>query len=183
MDAMKIKGSWLRNHTAKALRDVRKLLTRSETIEDNEFAHPEESPFWAKALFTVFIVCVCLIGGCRLCGASESISTYRAVNAIIGEAENQGYQGMLAVAHAIRNRGTLKGVYGERAPRVVQRKFSEKTYQLALKAWCESQLTEDFTHGATHWENIKAFGCPSWVKECVETFRYKDHVFYKEVGA
>ncbi len=141
----------------------------------------QNSSLWQKISFTAFIVGLVLFGSCRVCHA-ESISTYRAVNAIIGEAENQGYEGMLAVACAIRNRGTLKGVYGEKAPRVVHHKYSKHTLDLAIKAWAEATI-HDITNGATHWENINAFGCPSWVKACVEVFRYKDHVFYKEVRA
>ena len=105
-----------------------------------------------------------------------------AIKAIIGEAENQGYKGMLAVACAIRNRGTLKGVYGLRAKRVRYSLFNEEAMIDAKLAWEES-AKHDITNGATLWENINAFGCPSWVKSCVETFRYKNHVFYREVRA
>lgn len=101
-----------------------------------------------------------------------------AVLAIIGEAENQGADGMLAVACAIRNRGTLKGVYGVKAPRVVKGLYSKKTYQMAEKAWNDSKRV-DVTNGATHWENIKAFGKPYWVASMRETYRLKDHVFYR----
>ena len=101
-----------------------------------------------------------------------------AILAIIGEGENQGYTGMLALAGAIRNRGTLKGVYGVKAPRVVKRLYSKATYAMAQKAWAES-LKVDITKGADHWENIKAFGKPYWVASMKETYRHKDHVFYK----
>jgi hypothetical protein len=112
---------------------------------------------------------------------SAPLPQEKVILSIVGEAENQGYQGMLAVACAIRNRGTLKGVYGLRSPRVKNHKYSQATYNLALKAWKQSAL-KDITNGATHWENIKAFGCPPWVKGCVEVFRHKDHVFYKEIA-
>ena len=41
-----------------------------------------------------------------------------AIRAIIGEAGNQGRRGMLYIACAIRNRGTLQGVYGFKAKHV-----------------------------------------------------------------
>lgn len=145
----------------------------------NENAERKFFPSAIQLIGCLGIAMLLVIASCTLSHAN-GISTYRAVNAIIGEAENQGYTGMLAVACAIRNRGTLNGVYGEHAPRVINRKFSEKTTNMAIKAWAESQL-HDITNGATNWENIKAFGCPSWVKACVEVFRYKDHVFYKEI--
>lgn len=112
-----------------------------------------------------------------VCFAS-SIPDDRAINAIIGEAENQGYDGMLAVACAIRNRGSLKGVYGEKAKRVVNHKYSDKTYKLAKKAWNES-ANKDITGGADHWENINSFGTPSWAKDMKVVYKHKDHVFYK----
>lgn len=110
--------------------------------------------------------------------SAEEISQSRAVLAIIGEAENQGYDGMLAVAGAIRNRGTLRGVYGEKAPRVIGKKYTNKIYNQAVRAWEESK-TRDISNGATHWENIKAFGRPDWSLKMKEVFRHKDHVFYK----
>lgn len=123
-------------------------------------------------LFVYFII----VGNVH---ASE-IRKDRAVYAIIGESENQGYQGMLAVACAIRNRGTLHGVYGENAPRVKKHLYGAKIFVQAVKAWEESSHT-DITNGATHWENIKAFGKPSWARKMVGTITVKDHVFYKEV--
>jgi hypothetical protein len=123
------------------------------------------------------IFCAALLT-CSTCHAK--ISEEKAVLAIIGEAENQGYEGMLAVAGAIRNRGTLKGVYGLNSPRVKKCLYSKETLRLAVLAWVVSEKL-DITHGANHWENIKAFGKPKWALCCRETFRYKSHVFYKGI--
>ena len=98
------------------------------------------------------------------------------VRAIIGEASNQGYQGMLAVAVGIRNRGTLQGVYGVNAKHIDQE--PQWVWDMAEKAWAESK--DNRIHTGTHWENIKAFGEPYWVKSMVEVYRHKDHIFYKE---
>lgn len=143
-----------------------------------------------KILIVFFILSTLLIAGCFIgtkhAHAQENIIVItkwhdeKVIKAIIGEAENQGFEGMLAVAHAIRNRGTLQGVYGLNAFRVKHHLFSQKIYSLAKQAWEQSAIDFDITRGADHWENIHAFGCPSWVKKCVETFRYKDHVFYRE---
>lgn len=142
---------------------------------------PQQSIQWTKPLFPILIAFLVFFASCiHSTPAHAEIKDSDAIKAIIGEAENQGYEGMLAVACAIRNRGTLKGVYGLNAPRVKNYKFSHKIHRQAFLAWSESEK-HDITHGATHWENIKAFGCPSWVKNCIETFHYKDHVFYKEV--
>lgn len=121
--------------------------------------------------------------GCSLASANTTEINYNdAVKSIIGEAENQGYMGMLAVSHAIRNRGTLKGVYGLRSPRITFHLYSQRIYNLARLAWEQSAADFDITHNATNWENIKAFGKPYWCKNCIETFRYKDHVFYREAS-
>lgn len=78
-----------------------------------------------------------------------------AVRAIVGEAANQHYRGMLAVAGAIRNLGTLQGVYG------LQSKTPDRqpcwVWAQAEQAWSKSRV-RDITGGATHWENVKAFG-------------------------
>lgn len=162
----------------KEYKEKRRILRLTEPL-------PEDA-FKGDCLHGAFVVASCmllagilLIGSCKAAHADE-IKESDAIKAIIGEAENQGEQGMLAVAGAIRNRGTLKGVYGLRAPRVKKHLYSKETFFLAQRAWAIS-ATVDITKGADHWENIKAFGCPKWVKSCIETFRYKDHVFYKEI--
>lgn len=111
---------------------------------------------------------------------AEQIDDSRAVNAIIGEAENQGAQGMLAVACAIRNRGTLKGVYGEKNKRVINKRYTEKIYYIAKSAWVVSENPDrcTFLDGADHWENVGTFGEPTWANKMKETYRWKDHVFY-----
>jgi hypothetical protein len=108
--------------------------------------------------------------------AHAFVSDTDAVRAIIGEA-NQGEIGMTAVAEVIRARGSLKGIYGFKAPHVD--KQPEWVWKMARKAWQASKTT-NYTKGAKYFENVKAFGCPYWVKSCVETFRYRDHIFYRE---
>lgn len=63
MDLINIKGSWVRNQTARAIKETRKLLNRSETIEDNDcFAHPVGYPLWQQVLFVIFLLSVFIIG-------------------------------------------------------------------------------------------------------------------------
>lgn len=133
----------------------------------------------------IFLSCLVLAIGLLMfsCQAAHAYSDEQAILAVIGEAENQGYQGMKAIACGIRNRGTLKGVYGLNSPRVKKHKYSENTAAQAMVAWETSDDPDQcrFLGGADHWENVKAFGKPTWASEMVETYRYKDHVFYKEV--
>lgn len=117
-----------------------------------------------------------------MCSCAQAfVPSERAVNAILGEAEGEGYAGMYAVACAIRNRGTLKGVYGERAPRVVGGKIERSVRVMAERAWAESERGRDVTGGATHWENVRAFGWPDWAKGARVTLRLGQHVFFKGV--
>lgn len=113
--------------------------------------------------------------------SSVPFSDDQAVRAIVGEAENQGYLGMLAVAHAIRNRGTLQGVVGaERNLRFVPAWVWDK----ARQAWKSSATGPDITYGATHWENVRAFGMPSWADDTMKcTTVIKDHFFFKKKEA
>ena len=106
------------------------------------------------------------------------LSPKTAVRAIIGEASGEGYQGMLAVACGIRNRGTLKGVYGLKAKHVDNE--PQWVWKLAKKAYRASLTGKDITNGGTHWENTKAFGEPYWAKHMVVTARIGSHTFYKE---
>jgi len=99
-----------------------------------------------------------------------------AVRAIIGEASNQGYAGMLAVACGIRNRDTLKGVYGVKAKHVDNE--PKYVWDMARRAWAESETNR--IHNGTHWENIKAFGKPYWVDSMTKVYECKDHIFYKK---
>ena len=98
----------------------------------------------------------------------------QAIRAIIGEASNQGYNGMLAIAVGIRNRGSLKGVYGLTAKHVDNEPIW--VWKLALQAWKDSKLNR--IHSGTHWENIKRFGKPSWIKDMRLVYKYKEHNFY-----
>lgn len=88
------------------------------------------------------------------CKASEIDHTLF-VESIIGEAEGEEYVGKLAVACAIRNRGTLDGVYGWRAPRVRLHAYSSRVFVQAVRAYEESAqpVNCQFIDGATHWQS------------------------------
>ena len=98
-----------------------------------------------------------------------------AIRAIVGEASNQGERGMLAIACAIRNRGTLHGVYGVKAKHVD--KEPQWVWDRACKSW-EKSKNVDIVNGADHWENLK-FGVPSWALKMEVVCKIGDHTFYK----
>jgi hypothetical protein len=124
-------------------------------------------------------------------GSAAQIPTDRAVKAIIGEAENQGPRGMYFLACAIRNRGTLKGVYGYLKIQEVNGKYFRVTPKGArripdqivkdAKAAWEKSLAKRI-HSATHWENVNAFGMPEWAREMKVVARVGDHVFFQPMS-
>lgn len=131
------------------------------------------NPKWfipAVMLYLLFIV--------GIMSAHADVTDEQGIAILVGEASNQGMIGMICVGEVLRHRNSVKGFYGLKAKHSHQE--PDWVWEMARKAWFASKTT-NFTNGADHFENIKAFGTPSWVKNCVETFRYKDHVFYREV--
>jgi len=157
-----------------------RLLRRSWDTE----AHikPKMPFFWPTiAIISIFL----LIAGCRVCHAG--ITEAQGVACVIGEAESEGYEGMLAIAYALQARGTTKGVYGCHAKRVIAHKYSYITYMEASKAWEYAVLNpqDDITNGATGWGSVadlKKFKHKAWWKNCVITSRIGSHIFYKQKG-
>ena len=112
--------------------------------------------------------------------AQAEINPALAQKALIGEAANQGLKGMIACGEVIRRRGNLKGIYGLKRESFISAQ-PKWVHQMAKKAWQESSKT-NLTKGATHWENVKAFGRPKWAKKMKKTAVIGDHVFYAEVS-
>lgn len=103
------------------------------------------------------------------------IDRMMAIRAIVGEAEGESYVGKVAIAEAIRNRGTLKGVYGVNSLRLA--KSPKWVWKDAEKAWRESAHT-NLVNGADHWESTD-FKVPSWAKKMTKTATIGKHVFYR----
>ena len=110
------------------------------------------------------------------------------VRAVLGESEGEGFQGMLAVAYAINNRGYMKGVYGLKAISVRSGAFWRGSRQIASPTVSEAQKAvrwaywhpeKDLTHGATHWEGT-VFKKPYWAKHMTKTLTVGHQAFYKE---
>lgn len=99
------------------------------------------------------------------------------VRCIVGEAEDQLFDGQVAVGEAIRNRGSLKGVYGCTAKRTYS--ASDVVWKRANRAWVRSQYT-NLVKGADHWHSDRE---PEawWEKYGVFTVKIGSHKFYKEV--
>lgn len=134
--------------------------------------------FWFTGVCAV-VALLYFFSGCKVVHAYDGpvmIDESSAVNAIIGEAQGEGYRGMYAVACAIRNRGTLNGVYGGNS---LHNNVSGQIMQQAMKAWYESAVGEDVTHGADHWDSVERFGKPWWASSMTRTAIIGHHCFYK----
>lgn len=109
---------------------------------------------------------------------AEEIPKHLAIKAIVGEAENQGFKGQLAVAEAIRTRGSLKGVYG--AKRDIS-KAPKSVLEEAERAW---EVSKDTTtvKGADVWgteADVQKFKKTRWFKSYKQVAKIKDHYFFK----
>ena len=138
----------------------------------------ERSLLWPSiSFFLPFLLlwAVGLCGGCRPAEAFE-IPDSLAIRAILGESRGEGYRGMYAIACAIRNRGSLKGVYGLTAK---MEPISGALYQKASKAWHESEDGPDITNGAKHWDG-SAFPKPHWAGTVLAIIG--NQVFYAVIG-
>ncbi len=101
------------------------------------------------------------------------------VRIIAAEAGNQGFRTMVGVGEVIRNRGSFEGFS-------VLRKDIDSVWKSELPsarrkaelAWALSAVTH-FAHGATHFENVRAFGRPPWASEMRETAVLDGFVFFK----
>ena len=125
---------------------------------------------WKKNLATGLTAAALTLGGSNVAQAHTDYGHHRKhhhslpshqyneqdiINSIVGE-EARSFEGMKAVASAIRNRmkdpyykhDILKGVYGRTASHVKHE--SPKTFQLAKRAWDDS-ATHDTVGGAYLW--------------------------------
>lgn len=137
------------------------------------------------AVVSIILAIVVGFSGCAAASCDDiDIDDHKAVMAIIGEAEDQGVDGMRAIAFAMINRGNLDGVYGLRAKRVVFHKYSQETYKQAVKAWkyAKNHQDEDTTGGATGWGNasdIRKFKTQRWFNNCTVVKQIGEQWFYR----
>lgn len=138
-----------------------------------------ESPFIAGSLSKIPRNFVLVLFILFFSSPVYAIDDTLAVRAIIGEAGNQGYHGMLALASALRNRGTLKGVYGVNAKHIDRE--PQWVFDQAKKAWIESKSNR--IHSGDHWGS--KICDKNWIAKMeqsgfVKVYDYKDHVFYRK---
>jgi len=111
--------------------------------------------------------------------ATPEFNTQNCVRSIIGEASDQYYNGMLAIACGIRNKGSLVGVNGFNAKHIDSEPGS--TWINASLAWIESEKNR--IHSGTYWGSkiVDKKWIEKMERNCfVKVYEFKDHVFYKE---
>ena len=97
----------------------------------------------------------------------------QAIQAIVGEASNQSHNTMVCVAHGIRNRGNLKGVYGVNASH--NDSEPEWVWLSARDAWNESLAEKDTVNGAKNWgtfEDLNKLGVTAYKANCGDLYFY-----------
>lgn len=100
-------------------------------------------PFGEQAvLLMIFVVILCAILNFS---PKHSFQDKDYVQAIVGEASNQSEDTMICIAHALRNRGTLKGVNGYRALHIWREPKS--VWKKAWEAWDISAHEKDVVNG------------------------------------
>lgn len=106
---------------------------------------------------------------------------------ILAEASSERSEGMIAVAWVYKNRldrGMKLGCSGLHRKNLNQwiAKEGARNEKMAKKILNEvfSEKIKDPTHGATHYENVSAFGLPSWAKGMTITTKIGRHTFFKE---
>lgn len=148
----------------------------------NGFGHAVEVTFRKiKAPKTVALAILIMFA--MACPAKAEVPQQLAVRAIVGEASGEGYSVMLAHAHAIRNRGTLKGVHGLRALHINGE--PQWVWRQAQRAWTASAHSKDGTHGASYWfsEDDMRFlqrTRPYWFMRLRRTVKIGSTTFYME---
>mgnify|MGYP001571965694 CR=1 FL=1 len=104
---------------------------------------------------------------------------------IIGEAVGEGYEGMYAVACVYRNRlrkglplgcTALKRNGLDLFCKKQGKKYKTMATIIVRKVFSEN--SPDVTNGATHYENIRAFGFPYWAKNMRITTVIGSHTFF-----
>lgn len=172
-------------------------LLRHDFPKKHNYAHKEQKEaqmdrnrarraMYAVIFFVVIGVLMCIADKAH----SEIMAPANLYKGIIGEAVGEGYDGMYAVACVYRNRlekglplgcvalkrKDLDAFVKRQGARyeVIAKKIVQEVFAASI-----SKPT-DPTHGATHYENLSAFGTPRWALGMVITAKVGSHTFFKE---
>lgn len=96
------------------------------------------------------LVCLLVVMVAFVSTANAALTdTNRIIHAVVMEASGEPYLAQVGICAVIRTRGSLNGIYGDKAKRVE----SQTVYAQVRKAWIES-ATNDPTHGARYFGGV-----------------------------
>ena len=99
---------------------------------------------------------------------------------IITEAGGEPFEGQVGVAEVLRNRGwNTQGFCGLRGHQLAACR-DPVLRSRADRAITQAKNGSAITKGATHFENIEAFGWPKWSRGMVVTAKIGHHTFMKK---
>ena len=130
-----------------------------------------------KMLYILLFVIIFIIAGQFLGRRTPAFTDANCIRAIVGEYAESDYQGMKLFAHALRNRKTLKGVYGFNADHV--KKEKKDVWVNATLAWYDSLNEFDPLDGASEWRSANDIYNHGWPKGMSFITRYHTTYFFK----
>lgn len=117
-------------------------------------------------------------------GSSYLFSHDNCIKALVGEVEGESFQCKLATAEALRNRGSLKGVYGINSPRI--KKAPRRVFDDCTRAWLSvTRSKTNYVRGATVWgsaQDLKSFKKQSWFQSYEFVCKVGNHYFYRRLA-
>lgn len=143
-------------------------------------------------LLSLLLILILLQPGTIL---ADELDDIQVAKTIAGEAIGEGYVGMYAVACVIQNR-MIKSSMSKRPilrpVEVTRVGFYGKDNKVALRGYLKAKKAllklvytlnrlelKDITGGATHFENVEAYGRPRWSKNMIITCKIGRHTFFK----
>ena len=106
------------------------------------------------------------------------------VQVILTEAAGESEEGQVAVGEVLRNRHwSLRGFAGLKRPDLKQFLAGQNVQAVARaqRSLLRARGGSHIVGGATHFENVEAFGMPWWAKKMRVTAKISHHTFFKEV--
>lgn len=140
-----------------------------------------------KWILKVFILLTAFILAFVIIARADVVIPDNLWKGLIAEDVAGGYQGMYAVACCVRNRlnsGLNTGLVALKRrdlDEFVRREGRQTEYfakDIVRKVFAEG--APDITRGATHYENIEAYGLPKWARSMVRTIRIGEHTYFRK---
>ena len=137
-----------------------------------------------KKVFLTVLAVLCLFPA--TCFAGRIDYPENLWEGIMGEAVSEGPKGMYAVTCVYRNRleknlplgcVALKRKDLDRFVKNQGKKYEKMAKEIVRMVFIENAA--DVTGGATHYENIKAFGTPLWSRTMKRVAKLGNHTFFK----